>query len=161
MQVHIAELYKHLQVLATTCTTNLLWTVFKENVLKIAKTYIPERKPRPSRFWLSRKTKTICGKKRKLFRAYKSYPTAHNLEQLKVIGNLSKRLIRRDYKAFIDSHILLNLKKGNSKPLFQLLAKSTKGSNTSNITQLHNCDSDSDMAASFAAIFQSVFYHRQ
>ena len=67
MQVHIAELYKHLQVLATTCTTNLLWTVFKENVLKIAKTYIPEQKPRPSRFWLSRETKTICGKKRRLF----------------------------------------------------------------------------------------------
>ena len=52
MQVHPAQLYKHLQVLATTRATNLLWTVFKENVLKIAKTYSTERKPRPNTFWL-------------------------------------------------------------------------------------------------------------
>ena len=52
--------------------------------------------------------------------------------------------------------IIYSTAKGNSKPLFQVLGKSTKGSNTSNITQLHNCDSDSNIAASFAASFQSV-----
>ena len=87
-------------MLATASTADSLWAVFKKNVLKIAKTYIPEQKPRPRRFWLSWETKTICCQKR-LFRTYKSYPTAHNVEQLKFIGNLSKRFIQRDYKAFI------------------------------------------------------------
>ena len=79
------------------------------------------------------------------------------MEQLKIISNLSKRLIQRDYRNFIDTHISENLKEGNSKPLFQLISRSKKGDSGSNIAQLHNCSNDSEMAISFAESFKSVF----
>lgn len=95
--------------------------------------------------------------KRRFFHTYKTYPTTHNLERLNNIANLSKRLIRRDYKKFIDSHICQNLNEGNSKPLFHLISKSLKGENCSKITQLYNCKNNDEMAMSFAMSFKSVF----
>lgn len=90
-----ANLYDQLRALVGSSTTDFLWNTFKHNILKIANSLIPERKPRAKRFWLSRETRTVCRKKRRLFHTFKAYPTPHNLKQLKAIGNLSKRLIKR------------------------------------------------------------------
>lgn len=147
---HMVQLHEQLRVLEASSTTGLLWNVFWQSVVNIAKTHIPERNLKAEKCCLSREAKTVCRKKKILFRTWKSYLTPYNVDQLKTIGNFSRRLMQTDYKAFIDSHISDNLKMGNSKPLLQLLARSTKGNKTSNITQLRNCETNSDMAVSFA-----------
>ena len=152
-----AHLYRHLQFIEASNTTDFLWNTFKYTILNIANSCIPVRKPKGKKFWLSREARTVCRKKRRFFHTYKAYPTSHNLEQLKSIGNLSKRLIKRDYNKFLESHITESLKNGDSKPLFQLISKSSKGGKCSNIMQLHNCVNDNDMAISFANNFKSVF----
>ena len=53
-----------------------------------------------------------CRLTRRFFHTYKTYPTTHNLERLNNIANLSKCLIQRDYKKFIDSHICQKSKWG-------------------------------------------------
>ena len=40
---------------------------------------------------------------------FRRYPTEQNHNQLKVVSNLSKKLLRRDYVAYIDKHISENI----------------------------------------------------
>jgi hypothetical protein len=157
IRIGVKSLHDQLLTLEGHTTTNQLWEIFKLDTLKLVATYVPTIELRTKKYWLTRETKTIIAKKRRFFHTYRRYPTQHNLDRLKTLGNLAKRLTRRDYISFIDTHISQNLESGNSRPLFQLIARTKKGEKSSNVTQLHKCVSDLEIAHSFSENFQSVF----
>lgn len=139
------------------CSTNQLWDFFKNKIIEIASANIPSIKLRSKKTWLTRETRTIIGKRRRFFHTYRAFPTPRNLDQLNLISRLAKKLTRRDYTKYIDTHITDSLHSGNSKPLFQLIARSRKGVKDSGVAQLHDCSTDSAITQKFADMFKSVF----
>lgn len=115
---HHSQISKHTSSLIDSrdSNTNTLWEIFSKNPITTAQNLIPTIQLENKKYWLKRETKSLIYKKRRFFHTYKQYPTQTNLTRLNDINNITKKLIRRDYVAYIDNHICKNLKQGNSKP---------------------------------------------
>lgn len=134
-----------------------VWLRAKEGILSIAEKAIPHNQRKiKHKHWITQTTIKTIRKRNRVFKTCNRFPNDLNKSKLAHLSKLCKKLVSDDYKAFLNSHICDKLAEGNSKPLYNFIAKK-RGSNGS-IKMIDGAgDSPNEMAESFAHAFTSVF----